>query len=182
MATELPKTLRNFSMYIDSVGYAGKVTELTLPTLSVKAEEYRAGGLDVPVKIDMGMEALEAEFTLAEYEPKVLKLMALYEQDTTNLTVRGALQDNGSNDAVSVKVVMNGSFINFDPGSMVSGEMTEANFTFACRYYKLSIGNEDLIEIDIINLKRIINGTDQLESVRVAIGTENTPDDTTDEE
>lgn len=180
MTTELPKTLRNFSIYIDTLGYAGKVTEMTLPTLTVKAEEYRAGGMDVPVKIDMGMEALEAEFTLAEYDPRVLKLMALYEQDTTNLTVRGALQDNGSADAVAVKVVMTGSFTSFDPGSMVSGEMTEANFTFAARYYKLSIGNEDLIEIDIINLKRIVNGTDQLASVRTAIGKDD--DSTTPEE
>ena len=176
MATQLPKTLRNFSLYVDSVGYAGKVTEMTLPTLTVKAEEYRAGGLDIPVKIDMGMEALEAEFTLAEYDMEILKLFALYEQDAIQLTVRGALQSNGDEDATPLKVVLDGSFTSFDPGSMAAGEITEANFTFAARYYKLTIGNVDIIEIDAINMKRIINGVDQLTSIRDAIGTSGVTD------
>ena len=56
----LPRTLRNFSLFVDGTGYAGKVTELTLPTLTIQNEEYRAGGLDAPIAIDMGMEALTA--------------------------------------------------------------------------------------------------------------------------
>jgi phage tail tube protein FII len=40
----------------------------------------------------------------------------------------------------------------------------------AVRYYKFAIANEDLIEIDIENMKRIVNGTDQLASLREAMG------------
>ena len=28
---QLPRTLRNFSLFVDGTGYAGKVTEMTLP-------------------------------------------------------------------------------------------------------------------------------------------------------
>ena len=166
----LPRTLRNFSLFIDGEGYAGKVTELTLPTLAIQAEEYRAGGLDVPVEIDMGMEALEAEFTLAEYDPEVLKLWGLYDQMAVQLTARGAIQRNGDADAVSVVVNLTGHFKTFDPGAFEAGAITEANFTFGVRYYKLAIANEELIEIDIENMKRIVNGTDQLTSLREAMG------------
>jgi phage tail tube protein FII len=40
----------------------------------------------------------------------------------------------------------------------------------AVRSYKLEIASETLIEIDVENMKRIINGTDQLESLRTAMG------------
>jgi len=40
----------------------------------------------------------------------------------------------------------------------------------AVRYYKLTIANEALIEIDVENMKRIINNTDQLKSLRDAMG------------
>jgi|TARA_B100001741_G_scaffold68893_2_gene55024 P2 family phage contractile tail tube protein len=166
----LPRTLRNFSLFVDGTGYAGKVTELTLPTLSIQAEEYRAGGLDAPIAIDMGMEALTASFTLAEYDPEILKLFGLYDQNALEMTARGALQRNGDTDAVAIEVNLTGSITNFDPGAFEAGSMTEASFEVAVRYYKLTIAAEVLHEIDVENMKRIINGEDQLESVRTAMG------------
>ncbi len=56
----LPKILRNFNVFVDGRGYAGKIEEITLPKLTIKTEEYRAGGMDIPISIDMGMEKLEA--------------------------------------------------------------------------------------------------------------------------
>jgi UDP-N-acetylmuramoyl-L-alanyl-D-glutamate--2,6-diaminopimelate ligase len=57
----LPKILKNFNVFVDGRGYAGKIDEITLPKLTIKTEEYRAGGMDIPVSIDMGMEKLEAD-------------------------------------------------------------------------------------------------------------------------
>ena len=85
----LPRTLRNFSLFIDGQGFAGRVTECTLPTLEINLEEYRAGVFDAPVEIDQGMSALEAEFTLAEYDPEVIKLFGLYDQNAVQATIRG---------------------------------------------------------------------------------------------
>jgi P2 family phage contractile tail tube protein len=166
----LPRTLRNYSLFMDGVGFAGRITELTPPTLGIQAEEYRGGGMDAPVEIDMGMEALEMSFTLAEYDVDVLKQFGLYDQNATQFTVRGALQRNGSEDAVSVVINVTGHIKSFDPGAFEAGALTEANFTVGCRYYKVAIANEELIEIDIENFKRIVNGTDQLASLREAMG------------
>ena len=166
----LPRTLRNFSMFLDGVGFAGKVTELTLPVLGIQTEEYRAGGLDAPIAIDMGMEALTCSFTLAEYDTDMLKMFGLYDQNAVQLTARGALQRNGDTDAVAVICNLTGSITNFDPGAFEAGAITEANFEMAVRSYKLEIASETLIEIDVENMKRIINNTDQLESLRTAMG------------
>jgi hypothetical protein len=168
MAATLPKVLRNFSLFIDGTTYAGRISELTLPTLSVQTEEFRAGGMDAPVAIDMGMELMEAEFTLAEYDPDVIKLFGLGIQNGTILKAKGALQQNGET-AVGIITTMNGSITSFDPGSYEAGSMTEAAFTFACRTYKLIIGGETLINIDIENQTRVIGGVDQLQSIRTAI-------------
>ncbi|BET34742.1 hypothetical protein wCIFem_11920 [Wolbachia pipientis] len=49
----LPKILKNFNVFVDGRGYAGKIDEITLPKLTIKTEEYRAGGMDITVNIDI---------------------------------------------------------------------------------------------------------------------------------
>lgn len=166
----LPRTLRNFSLFLDGVGFAGRVTELSLPALSIQTEEYRAGGLDAPIALDMGMEALTCSFTLSEYDTDMIKMFGLYDQNAVQLTARGALQRNGSDAAVAVVCNLTGSITSFDPGAFEAGAVTEASFEMAVRYYKLAIATETLVEIDVENMTRVINGTDQLESLRTAMG------------
>ena len=40
----------------------------------------------------------------------------------------------------------------------------------SCRYYKLNINNSDVIEIDVDNMIRKINGTDVMSEIRDALG------------
>ncbi len=49
----LPKILKNFNVFVDGRGYAGRIDEISLPKLAIKTEEYRAGGMDIPVSIDI---------------------------------------------------------------------------------------------------------------------------------
>jgi P2 family phage contractile tail tube protein len=168
MAATLPKVLHNFNLYLDSTSYAGRISELTLPTLSVQTEEFRAGGMDAPIMIDLGMEAMEAEFVLAEYDSDVIGLFGLGEQGSQILTAKGALM-GGDGAVTTIDTTMNGSITSFDPGSYEAGSMTEASFTFACRSYKLTLGGTVIIDIDIELQKRSIGGVDQLKSVAEAL-------------
>ena len=165
----LPKILRNYSLYVDGIGYAGKVTEAKPPTLTVKTEEFRAGGMDAPAEIDMGMEALNMSFTLAEYDPAVLRQFGLLDQNAVQVALRGAMVDNGTA-ATSIVVNGTGHFKEFDPTDFVAGDNTEAQFNMGLRYYKMTIGGDVIHEIDVENMVRIINGEDQLASIRTAIG------------
>ena len=40
----------------------------------------------------------------------------------------------------------------------------------AAHYYKLTVGDEELVEIDAVNLVRKVGGVDQMAEIRAAIG------------
>lgn len=163
----LPKVLKNYVAYMDGTGYAGKVPEAKLPTIAIKADDYDAGGLAAPVPIDTGtMEKMDAEITLAEYNTAVL---GLFGNPDASLTLRGAQEDD-PNSAEPVIVTMRGLFEKIDPGSWKKGAQTAAKCTVSLKYLKVTIGGTAVIEIDAVNMKRIINGTDQLAAIRRALG------------
>ena len=69
----LTAILKNFSLFCDGRGYAGECEEITPPKLTFKTDEFRNGGMDAPVAIELGMEKLEASFSLTKYDADVLK-------------------------------------------------------------------------------------------------------------
>jgi P2 family phage contractile tail tube protein len=164
----IPKILKNFNAFVDGRGYAGKVDEITLPKLTVKTEEHRAGGMDVPVEIDMGMEKLEAEITFAEYDAELFRLFGLVDGNSVSVTLRGAMQAGG--EAEPVVVTLRGSFRELDSGNWKAGDKATLKCMMAVRYYRLNINGSDAIEIDAENMIRIIGGEDQMASIRQAIG------------
>lgn len=164
----LPTILKNFNVFVDGRGYAGKIDEITLPKLTIKTEEYRAGGMDIPISIDMGMEKLEADFTFAEYDAKLFKLFGLIHGYSVCLTLRGAIQSGIYYQGVIIN--LRGIFRELDFGSWKPGEKATLKCTVAAHYYKLTIGSKELIEIDAENMIRRINGVDQMFILRSILG------------
>lgn len=166
----IPSVLKAYSLFVDGRGYAGKA-DLELPELSVTTEEYAAGGMSGKIKLDMGLvEAIDAKFTLYDYEPDVLKLWGLIDGNAVAVTFRGAKQDDGGNDPVPVKVTCRGQLQMAGFGSWEAGAKTSLECTLNCRAYKLEVGGETLIEIDAERMVRIVGGTDQMAALRGAIG------------
>ena len=71
----IPQTLFNTNMFVDGQSLQGDVPSLSLPKVTVKTEEYRGGGMDAPVGMDMGLEKLEASFTTNSTSVKVSVVM-----------------------------------------------------------------------------------------------------------
>jgi len=165
---QIPRILKNFSLFVDGRGLAGTINTLTLPTLATKMEEVRAGGMDAPAEVDMGMEKLEASFDLLEYNPDVIALYGLAGADK-QLTARGAMRRDAE-DAVPVVANMTGVVKQLETGDWKAGDMSMPKFSVALRYLKLTIGGTELVEIDVVNMIRRIKGQDQLQSIRSAIG------------
>ena len=160
--------LKNLNLFADGYGYAGNVTEFQPPALKIKEEEYRAGGLDAPISIDMGMEKLECSFTLSSFNPAVFSLWGLF-SSTKQFTARGAVQSyNGA--VQPVTIAMTGNLRQIDPGAWKPGEKTENKFTVALLSYTFTLNGVVVHDIDILNMKRVINGVDQLAAQRAAIG------------
>jgi len=169
MAIELPRVLKNMNLFVDGRGYAGRVDEIQLPKLTLKTEEHRAGGMDMPVEIELGMDKLEAQLTISDFEPEVFKLFGLLDFAPSQITLRGAIAAQGS-EAKPVIVHLRGGCKEIEASNWKPGDKSTLTVMVAASYYKLTIADEELIEIDAVNLVRRVGGNDQMDAIRAAIG------------
>jgi hypothetical protein len=165
----LPRVLKNFTAYIDGRGYIGRVETVTLPELTINAAEYRGGGMDAPVDLDMGMAKLDAQIVLAEYNPDVIKLFGLFSANTP-VVLRGASHRQGETADVPVVIRLVGGIKQLSRAQWQAGTNSAMTISVNANIYQEIIGGETLVDIDIINSKRIIGGVDQLAGVRAALG------------
>lgn len=69
----IPQTLFNTNLFVDGVSFAGDVPSLTLPKLTTKTDEYRAGGMAGAIEMDQGLEKMEASFVTKGVRRESLK-------------------------------------------------------------------------------------------------------------
>lgn len=166
----LPAKLKHFTLFNEGHSYLGEVSEIVLPKLSVKMEEYRSGGMDIPVDIDFGMEKMEMEWTIGGYVKQVLQQFGALNHAAIGLRFVGSLQREDSEDVKAVEVVVRGRHKEIDFGTAKAGEDTEKKITTSLSYYKLTIDGEELVEIDAVNLVRRFGDRDLLQQVRAILG------------
>lgn len=164
----LPRFLRNFTAFVDGVGQAGKIDELTLPTLDLVTEEHRAGGMDIPVDVDLGMQLMTCGMVLSSYELSNFTAYGALNAGVS-LTVRGAIQRQGEA-AQAVIIRMTGTGKTIDRGSWSAGSKATKTVTYTLTKYSETVNGEEVVYIDAENMIRRINGVDQLEGQRAALG------------
>jgi P2 family phage contractile tail tube protein len=170
MGIQMPKTLKNFNLFVEGEGYAGRVIKGKPPEVKVKKEEHRAGGMDTPLSLDQGLEALECEFTLAEFNAAVRQKVAMRNNHGTQLIFKGAIGDDVTENTDPVEITIRGAILEDNVGEFEAGKKTEDSYKVECKSYKLTIKGVVVYDIDIENMKRVINGVDQLASQRANIG------------
>lgn len=163
------KILKNMNLFVDGFGFAGNVEEFKPPKLALKTDDYRAGGMDAPVSIEMGMEGLECSFVLKGHFPEVLRKWGVIEENKVQLTARGSLESY-SGTVIPVKINLRGTITEVEDGAWKPGENNTQTFTMKLDYYKRVQDGWVLHEIDIPNMIRIIDGVDQLAKRRNALG------------
>jgi len=168
----MPRKLKNLNLFNDGNSYLGVVKSVTLPPLGRKMEAYRGGGMNGSVKADLGFSDDGIQF---EWKTGGLDLLALRQFGSVNasgimLRFSGAFQQDDTGDVSTVEVVVRGRHETIEMGDASPGEDTEHSITTTCSYYKLTVDNEDIIEIDLLNFIEKVNGVDMLEKQRNAIG------------
>lgn len=164
----LPRVLKGFTLYVDGRGYVGRVESVTLPNLELQTDEYRGGGMDAAVDLDMGMNKLDVSMTVADYDPELIKEFGLMSADTP-IVVRGAFQRQGEA-VVPVIIRMRGGFKSIGRGQFQQGQRANLELTANVNRYSETINGETVVDIDIINSKRVIGGVDQMAGIRTALG------------
>ncbi|QKC90008.1 phage major tail tube protein [Mesorhizobium sp. NZP2234] len=162
----LPRQLKAFNLYYDGNSFAGRCDSITPPTLTLLLEEHRAGGMDGPKKLDMGMEAMTATLVISDYDPR---LVSLFGVDNVPLVARGAVQAQGKA-AEPVVLNMRGMLTAMELSEWKPGSKSLKTLTYELDYFRYRQADVEYMEIDIINMVRRIGGVDQLASQRTAIG------------
>lgn len=166
----LPKTLKHFNLFVDGRGYAGRIEEVQLPKLSRKMIEYSAGGMLGPIELDMGMEKLEGEITLAEFSRELLNTFGICDAEGVLMRFRGAaISDDADCTTTAIEVVMRGRFKEIDMGSAKPGDKGQMKLSYTLTRFEYSENDAKVIEIDLINMIETINGVDRTKQVRDAL-------------
>jgi P2 family phage contractile tail tube protein len=166
----LPRTLKNFILFNDGHAYLGEVPECTPPKLSRKMEEYRAGGMNGPISLDMGMEAMEMDWTAAGYISSLFAQWGETTHDGLLLRFAGDAQSDDTGAFTAVEIVCRGRHKEIDFGNAKAGEKTEIKVKSVLSYYRLSLNGQVQIEVDFVNMIENVGGADQLSLVRTALG------------
>jgi uncharacterized protein len=164
-----PIPVTQFSLMFDGFGYGGKVEEIVLPKLTIKTEDIRAGGLDGVIVADMGLEKMEMEATLLDYDPRVIQKFGFHIGGGPTINIRGAMKREGL-PAVAMSIKAQGMVTEIDMGTWKAGDKKTMKFKMVLHYYKLSEAGVDLIEIDVHMGIRNIGGIVQNADVKTALG------------
>ncbi|MBJ2247453.1 phage major tail tube protein [Pseudomonas haemolytica] len=168
----MPRKLKNLNLFNDGNSYLGLVKSLTLPAFGRKMEAYRGGGMNGPVKADLGFSDDGIQF---EWKTGGLDLISLRQFGAVNassvaLRFSGPYQQDDTGEVSNVEVVVRGRHETIEMGDAQPGEDTEHSMTTTCSYYKLTVDGEEIIEIDLLNFVEKVNGVDMLEKHRTAMG------------
>lgn len=162
--------LKNFNLTVDGRGFAGNIDEFTPPELSMKEEDFRAGGMDAPVGVQFGMEKLTASFVTKKHCHETLALFGVNPwTGTIPLTARGVLESNDGSIS-AVKITMRGQIQKVTPAAWKPGEASTYSYSIGLSYYKYEVDNRIIHEFDVPNMVRIVNGIDRLMEHRAALG------------
>jgi P2 family phage contractile tail tube protein len=160
---------KNINLFVDGRGYAGQVENFNAPKLALKTEDFRAGGMFGSVKLTMGMEAMDADFSLIAYDKNILASFGVAEGFNVPFTARQALE-SADGTVTPVVQTMRGKVTEMDEGTSEPGEKSSLKVTMNLVYYKLEHGGEIIQEIDLENMVHIVRGADQLAAQRAALG------------
>lgn len=156
----LPRTLVNINAYADGQGYLGVISEFEQPKLAISTEDYRAGGMLGNVKLDKGLEALEAALTFGGHEKALTRKFGTTDIEGVRLRLVGAYRADDGSAAQSVEIYAGGRFTEIDFGKDKPGEATEHKYTAPLSYYRRVVDGRTEIEIDMLQGVFIVNGVD----------------------
>ena len=166
----LPRILKHFNVFADGVTHAGEVEEIDLPKLTRKLEEYRAGGMNGPIDIDLGNEKLEMESSYGGPMREILKQYGTTTIDGAMLRFAGAYQREDSSEVDSMEIIVRGRHTEITFGKAKAGTKDPFKVKSSLSYYKLTVNDEEWIEIDVVNFIERVFGVDRLAEQRKAIG------------
>ncbi|MBV6571778.1 phage major tail tube protein [Acinetobacter baumannii] len=168
----LPKKLKLMDLFNEGVSYFGQTGEVTIPKLARKLENWRGGGMDGNVKVDLGFgdDITNFQWKLGGVDPLILEQFGASTVSAHMLRFAGSYQRDDTGEIDAYEIVVRGRHEELDFGNQKAGDDTETTIKTIWSYYKLSINGVVYIEIDIPSNKFIVKGVDRSAEHMKAIG------------
>ena len=164
--------LTNANMYLDGNSLLGKVEEMTLPSVKNKMVEHKALGMNGALEFPSGIEKLEGKIKWNSFYGDVLAKMA-NPYTALQVQVRASLETYASGGRVSqvpVVAILTMMPKSLPGGSFKQNDNVEAETDYTANYFKLTIGGQDIVEVDVLANIYKVGGVDVLAEYRTNIG------------
>ena len=162
----------DLNVFFQDGNWAGRVEGYTPPELSSQVEEYRASGMHGSVALRTGQDLMESEIVFKGHHQEIYTSWGVMAGDNNHqeIVVRGALRDY-EGEIKNIVFTQTGPIVKV-MGDQIQGqgEVPEMTVTQNPHYFKVEYNGTEVVEIDIINSTQKINGVDQLEAIRDALG------------
>lgn len=166
----LIEKILNANVYIDDFNFVGRATEVDITKTTVKTTEHQTLAMVGPLELFQGIEKMEGTIKWAAFNAEVLAKMS--PTRALKLTIRVAQQEYANSSVVNtgqVRAVMVGRAKATEPQTVKAGEGS-LQTVFALDYFKKTVNERDVIEVDIPNYIYRVDGEDIYADVRAALG------------
>lgn len=159
-----PQIMKDINIFVDGIGHLGTSEEIKLPVIKFKTEGFNRGGFEKEISLGT-FEKLEAEATIAEYDPIVYAAIAAGTVTGlgVNITVKGSILQKRKH--ISAVATLQGE-IDVEDGSWKANEKIQRKMKMRVNLYAMEIGGTQAILFDTENMIAMIDGVDYLASLR----------------
>jgi P2 family phage contractile tail tube protein len=166
----LPRTLRNFNVFVDTHSWAGVAESITIPKITKKTEDFRGAGMIGDVALVMGYEKLEGEVVYGGFDVKQYRQLGVC--GTSDLPVRfvGVYERQDNCTRQNVEIYTRGQAIELDPGDSKNGEKTEIKMSYNYTYFRMEVDGVVEVELDFINGTEVFGGSDIAAQIKKMLG------------
>lgn len=165
--------LTNANVYVNGNSLLGRASEIEVPNIEFIMAEHEALGMVGKTEFFAGIEKLESTVKWNSFYSDVYRRTSNPLQ-AIQMQVRGNLQTftsaGGLQQEVAAVVYMTATPKNIPGGNFKQHENVELETTFNVTYFKLEIGGEVNVELDVLANIFKINGQDILSTYRTNIG------------
>lgn len=157
----LPRTLVNINAYARGMSFLGVIAEFEQPKLAIATEDWRGGGMPGSVKLDKGLEPMEATLTMGGHEKALIREFGTTSVEGTRLRLVAAYRADDGSAAQAVEIYLGGRFTEIDMGKDKPGDQTEHKFTCAVAYYRRVVDGRTELLIDMMQGIFEVDGIDR---------------------
>jgi hypothetical protein len=167
------KKLSNANVYLTGNSLLGKVSEATMPDISIKQVDHTPLGQHGVTSLPVGFDKMEMSLKFTSfYGDTMIQMANGYASLDGQVRSSQETYDAGgsrSNEEAFV-YFFRGRSSNIPTGSFKQHENVEVESKVQLDYLKLEIAGSTIFEIDIVNNKYVVNGVDLLATYRANLG------------